>query len=590
MRKPKKIRFFAAFAGVMAVMLATFALLLTYTGAKMERVIEENLTQQTNRYASQQADVFYNIYKVSRSMLATCIYDQEISAILKSPQENDVKAIRAMQEKLRYFDSYHLSGLPYRITVYDLKGNTYSTWTRNGDMWEDIFALPQTQSALEKNTSFFTLRHKMWYDNDEYSDHRVQVFSFANLIQDQYSAKPIGLLLLSIDEAALLNSLESEQHQIALLSGKTGTYFYGSVPEALCAYVLEHPNEYKEGELSRIDWEGKRYLVTHADMGSLGVHMVQLLPYETAYADFIALRRTNTAFLISSVLLMALISTLLLFGLTRPLKRLFEQVRTIDLTGGAVSHIVVGGYRECEEMAHAVNEMCDRTAEMVELIKKEQQGKSELRYRYLVSQLNPHFLLNSLNNIKWIAYMSKAHKVAEMISALGFLLETSLGKKGSSVTIRYELDYVRRYMFLQELHFGDNLTYECHVEEELLDLPFEKFTLQLLIDNAIKHGYEKGKKLHIIIHFARQDNKLTLTVTDNGKGMTPERLQAVQDWLSSPQEKEEKGHLGLTNISRRLYYLYGGDAYLQIDSTLGIGTVVTAVFPYDRMHGEISDV
>ena len=249
------------------------------------------------------------------------------------------------------------------------------------------------------------------------------------------------------------------------------------------------------------------------------------------------------------------------------------------------------GYRECAAVAEAINDMSQRIMEMVDVIRKQQgKRKSRMKYRYLLSQLDPHFLLNNLNNIKWTAYMSGAPKVAEMIMALGFLLETSLGKNQDEVTVDYEINHVRSYMLLQSMHYGENLTYQLYAQQETLALSFERFTLQTLVGNAIKHGYVKGSKLHVDISIAIEGELLCIVVSDNGRGISSERLEKVRQELRESGSQERSGHIGLRNLCQRLAYRYKQQAELTIESREGEGTVVRVTYPGLSSSGRGNDV
>ena len=200
-------------------------------------------------------------------------------------------------------------------------------------------------------------------------------------------------------------------------------------------------------------------------------------------------------------------------------------------------------------------------------------------YRYLISQLDPHFLLNTLNNVKWTAYMSNAPRVAEMIMALGFLLETSLGKNQGEVTIDYEISHVRNYMLLQSMHYGDDVTFDIEADDDARALPFERLTLQTLVGNAIKHGYTKGSKRHINIRIFIEGEQLCIAVLDNGQGMTPERLEEVRQELRESESQKRSSHIGLRNLCQRLVYRYRGEAELRLNSRQGEGTRVILTVP-----------
>ena len=186
----------------------------------------------------------------------------------------------------------------------------------------------------------------------------------------------------------------------------------------------------------------------------------------------------------------------------------------------------------------------------------------------LRAQLNPHFLFNSLNSIAVLARRGKVAEVEHMVTRLADLLRHSLeSSRAQLVTLRVELDAVRRYLDIEQVRFGDRLLVSVDAEPSLLDAIVPSFLLQPLVENAVRHGpVDTRTPLHISVRAAGDGRRLTITVTDDGAGL--------RDFSDAGEG------VGLANTRARLRGLYGTDASLTLSSgNGGTGTIVTIVLP-----------
>jgi hypothetical protein len=184
----------------------------------------------------------------------------------------------------------------------------------------------------------------------------------------------------------------------------------------------------------------------------------------------------------------------------------------------------------------------------------------------LRAQINPHFLFNSLNGVAVLARRGKVAEVEHMVTRLADLLRHSLeSSRTQLVTLRVELEAVRRYLDIEQIRFGDRLVVAIDVADSLLDRMVPSFLLQPLVENAIRHGpVDATSPLHIAIQATLRERRLIVTVRDDGAGLAA--------------ENERTDGIGLANTRARLQGLYGADASLTLSSgTSGIGTVVTVV-------------
>ena len=220
-----------------------------------------------------------------------------------------------------------------------------------------------------------------------------------------------------------------------------------------------------------------------------------------------------------------------------------------------------------------------------QLINRQQQTE----FKLLATQINPHFLYNTLETIRMQALASGNRNVATSIKLLGKTMHYVLENTGTEfTTLDKELDYIKSYLSIQQLRFRERVHYNFQIEPDVQpqNYPILPLLLQPVVENAISHGLESVDQngfITISAHLAEQF--LILAVQDNGCGISPERLAELEEQSSIP-EKEGHKSIGLYNIRQRLFLCYGERAELSIDSTVGIGTTVTLRLPLNRQNQE----
>ena len=286
-----------------------------------------------------------------------------------------------------------------------------------------------------------------------------------------------------------------------------------------------------------------------------------------------------------SIIAFALILILFLFlsyyiplSITSPIRRLTQvtdQVAKGDLT---VRSDVTGGV-EAQVLSDSLNTMIDKINELLEQVKTEQIRLRKAEFELLQSQINPHFLYNTLDAIVWLAEAGEQKKVVSMVGSLSDFFRISLNQGQDILDVKEELQHVRSYLEIQQMRYQDILQYEICVPEELNHCQIPKITLQPLVENALYHGIKnkRGKGM-IRIEGELDGEDCILLITDNGKGMTPERLEQVRKGIRNRKARETDIY-GLYNVNERIRLNFGENYGITITSTYGEGTCVTVRLP-----------
>lgn len=209
--------------------------------------------------------------------------------------------------------------------------------------------------------------------------------------------------------------------------------------------------------------------------------------------------------------------------------------------------------------------------------------QQEIQFQVLTSQINPHFLYNTLETIRMKAHSVGNREVADAIKLLGKSMRHVLEMGGRPVTLRSELEYIEVYLKIQKLRFADRLNYEILVDENIHPeshriLPL---LLQPIVENALIHGLEYSESTGIVtIQILRNGERLEVSVSDNGAGIEESEQERIIAKIRNEHAPQGGGGIGLANIHQRILLYYGEDYGIEIQSTAGQGTRVTAVLPY----------
>lgn len=403
-----------------------------------------------------------------------------------------------------------------------------------------------------------------------------------------------GFLFIEISSDLFTDALQryaaAEDSPVILTIGEHH-YLYGGGVLAETATPYEMVKDFSDSatidgmQISRIRDNGTSHYAVTASLKMPDCYITQIIsPTELQNQQRILW------FLLAGTLLSILgIGALLMTTLNRmisvPVTRIRDKMLRVS-AGDFTRDTSIEWDHELGDIGRGINDLSENVYLLMNKRLEDEKQKKDLEYKMLQSQINPHFLYNTLNSIKWMATIQGADGISEMTTALAKLLKSL--SKGTSllVPVREELSLLRDYFTIQRYRYGGTVTLNIHTEEEaILDVPIIKFTLQPLVENAIFHGIEPKGSGHIEIHLYYEENSdgsaspnVRIDVTDDGVGMSKEKAEQIL--LSNSDNRADFfQEIGVNNVQKRLQYEFGEQYGMTVKSEEGKFTTMSILIP-----------
>lgn len=295
------------------------------------------------------------------------------------------------------------------------------------------------------------------------------------------------------------------------------------------------------------------------------------------------LRKSNKAQSLYILVAAGLMAGALVFSrfiaksITQPLQKLCDSMERVQEGDFSVSDIVVDSANEIGSLTTSFNVMTHRIQELMEQNIREQEAKRKSELKALQSQINPHFLYNTLDSIIWMAEGKKNEEVVLMTASLARLLRQSISNEDEVISIGQEIEYARGYLTIQKMRYKDKMEFRIDVEPSILNIRLIKLVLQPIIENAIYHGlkYKESKGLLLVKGFLKDGNAV-IQVIDDGVGMEPEVLEHI---FEKHKVNYRSNGVGVYNVQKRLQLYYGSEYGITYESEKGKGTTATITIP-----------
>lgn len=303
------------------------------------------------------------------------------------------------------------------------------------------------------------------------------------------------------------------------------------------------------------------------------------IEYNHIFQNIIVLRNTLVIALAALLLLALFVTNRLIASITQPLDLLVAYMQQSEPPGAQPLHNQKLAERgdEIGYLYRNFSLLVSRIDRYVSENYKKRLLLKDYQYRSLQSQINPHFLYNTLDSINWLAKRSRQKDISTMVEALSHLMRYSISKNdGSTITLRQEIDIVKDYIDIQSIRFGEELQFELDVEDDLYFYTLPRLTIQPIVENCM--NYAVGATDHtcvVRVEAHGEDNRIRLCVSDNGPGLSPEDFEKIASFKTSPHGLG----IGLKNINERIKLCFGEEYGMSFENNPGGGLKVILTIP-----------
>ena len=496
--------------------------------------------------------------------------NRTIKKMLDISNKTSYETIKDSEKVYEAFDNFSIAKVFRNIKAIRIYNKSSLVFSYGLDLTYSVFNDKKIieseyfKEALQNNGDI------VWAEADESFDYQgndKDSISLFRVIKDETYSKPIGVVYISLKRDYFTESLITLKNtvgKIYLIDGHNNVMNsqYENSDNSLYSLKQNDNGIILQSKIKKTNWS-IRGVISQKDL----------------MKDTSAILWAAIATIVASLLLSCILWYLVTSSIINPIKRLTSSCQAIVQSGDLSTRIDVVGEDEVSVLSTNFNVMIDRINLLIQDIIDEQNIVKNAEYRALQAQINPHFLYNTLNSIRWMAIMQNADNIKCATESLARLLKNSTSKTSIFVTIGEEIDNLKDYIYLQKLAYINKFNVEFNVKEEVKSLYCIKFILQPIVENSIFHGIVPKEGIGtIVIHITKKDELIHFSVIDNGIGIQEENIAEVLEEKPNllPNHSSK---IGISNIHQRIKNVYGEKYGLKISSEPGIFTKVEFSIP-----------
>jgi two-component system sensor histidine kinase YesM len=424
------------------------------------------------------------------------------------------------------------------------------------------------------------------------------VVTFAIRLTQSTNYREIGTLLIDFDPRIIENMSKNIQ------LGETGYVFMMTPawqpvnPDSRFPELLFRDSAFRRFFQQRsgfdiFDYNDGSTLVSFATSQLTGWKIVGMVPFDEVSSGVKSIRFTLLLIVITSFIVIFIITHYITRAITHPFRKLEKVMRNVE--GGDFSvRVPTERKDEIGRLSFSFNHMLKQLSVLKEEVYLAQIREYKLNLLHkeseikaLQSQINPHFLYNTLNTLTCIGEVYKVEEVVKISKSLSQMFKYSI--KGDQYTcLKEELFHVQSFIHIMQIRYPSRFDYSFHIPEHLYQAEVPKLIIQPIVENAFIHGMKSRKKIQLWLHVEHRDSCLVIRTSDDGIGIPEHKLKELKSLMAESLDFEGNTveHIGLINILQRLYLHFGKQADLSIESTEGKGTIVEISLPYKECRGE----
>ena len=543
---------------------------------RTEEMSIERTTQLLNQTAINLEDYLRNMRQISDAMYYSVIKDKDLSVDNIDTEMNLL--YEANKDSIISIACYTNDGrLVAAAPVATQKSNSDITgqkWFKNAmDQMENLhFSTPHVQNL---------------FDDTSYRYYWVISLSRAVELTSKGNSR-LGVLLVDMNyssiEQLFSKANTSNSLEYLYLIDDSGEIIYHPKQKLIYTDFYDENNikaaSYDDGSYEE-EFNGEKRLVTVKRISYTGWKIVSVVPMKSFSMGLNDTKYFVVILVSLSLIAIITINQLVSAGIAKPLKKLNNSVKEWE-SGNMNPSIYIGGPTEVEHLGKTLSSTVKQIDQLMKdiVVKQEEKRKSELDA--LQSQINPHFLYNTLDSVVWMIEGEKNKEAVFMITQLASLFRISLSKGKTIISIEDEIKHAKNYMNIQLVRYKNKFSVEFDIEPDILKCCTVKLIVQPILENAIYYGMEyMDGEGEIRVHGYKNENDVFIDVEDNGLGMRQEEVDNLLiENEESPRVKKHGSGVGLINVNKRIKLRFGEEYGLEIESVPDEGTRVRIHIPY----------
>jgi two-component system sensor histidine kinase YesM len=443
---------------------------------------------------------------------------------------------------------------------------------------------PWFDEALKKieNMHFSTPHIQNLFNNPDYPYRRVISLSRAAELTKN-GVVHHGVLLVDMNLSGIeriFSSVRLGDSGYLFLISREGTIIYHPKQQLIYSGLFKENNlqiaDYDEGTHEEL-FQGQKRIVTVKSVGYTGWKIVGISTIQDITSNYQNIPVFACFVLLFSFFLTILINQFVSSKIADPIKKLEQSVKILE-EGNLDADINIGGSYEIRHLGEAIQSMAVQMRKLMSDIVIQQEAKRKSELDALQSQINPHFLYNTLDSIVWMIESKRVSEAVKMVTSLARLFRISLSKGNNIISIQDELEHAQHYLTIQMFRYQNKFTVRFDTQPDVLKYATAKLIVQPLLENAIYHGMAlMDGDGEIVVKTYCDETDLYIDVIDNGDGI-PSNI--CKDLLLDTQTNHKKGSgIGLNNVHKRIQLCFGEEYGLAVLSRLGYGTTVRIKLP-----------
>ncbi|WP_135550215.1 sensor histidine kinase [Paenibacillus cymbidii] len=523
------------------------------------------------------------------------MYSADMQTLLSIVPTDTLEEMAIAAQLIQYSSMLSVNSHAYSIRIFPIEPSRYPTFTHAIYQGIDVEKEEWFRRATEMKSPFWQL----FLPKDNSVLYKEPILSKVKQLYGLNKSEPLGYVAADIKVSTLSDYLAPfqmlDQQQVMLLD-EFDTIIYHQDQQRIgtritSADLVSYLHKVPES-MSPVEIGGVKYMVTYASLAKSNWKVVSLLPVSVLTKPVSGIEHVSLLFLLFYFLLSMCTVAYMTFRFTNPIQKLVQSMRKVErgefFTGGAQMNRA----DEIGWLYRGFDNLVKRIDQLVTSAEKEAKDKKELEFQVLTHQINPHFLYNTLEAIRWKAESRKADDISEMVRSLGNLLRLSLNDGRELSTVSREIEHVKAYVSIQNARQSASIRIVYMIEEEIMQLPCLRLMFQPLVENAIKHATPHagdGEAVKIVIKGSREPTCLRFEIIDNGPGIPKENRAALL--ASSETSSNQRKGVGLRNVHERLMLYFGERFGLHILDPVGSGAVIELIHPvlceeFEEEHGK----